>query len=157
MLETDPKADKKSEALKLNLENANIKIEAQNKELEKISADLKEKDNIIARLNQQIAVLLVKTAATETSTAPRPMIKIDDLARQLCSTIETLNNEARQKSTVSQPKIVVDQLEVEIKAGIDVQNGIHLTQLQGQELSPQSVSTVKFALRQAPVLKIAED
>jgi chromosome segregation ATPase len=143
--------------LKTNLQCANEKIETQVKELQAVKASIAEKDKSIMGLKEQLTSLLEKNTVFQAQNETRPMIKFDELAREFCDTIENLNAEAKVKSTENRPKIMVDNLEVEIKAGIDMQSGIRLTQLKGEELSSQSVSTVKFALKQSPVIKTIDD
>lgn len=154
---SDSKLVKELNTLKSEIKIANLKIESTNKELETARSVIEKKNKNIIQLQEEIATLIQKTNTFEDANKERPMIKVDDLTRQLCEIVETINNEATQKSIENKPKILVDQFEVEIKAGIDVKDGIHLTQLQGPELSPQSVSTIKFSLRQAPVITIVDD
>ena len=157
----DPELQKKLNDLELNLQKFQLNSEAQKKELVRAESVSKEKDIEISQLKSEMFALAQKnldlTKALDDVAKARPMIEVGELARQLRGTIETLNNEAKQKSKEGMAQVLVDHFEVEIKAGIDVKNGIRLTQLQGQEISPQSVSTIKFALRQVPIVTIVDD
>ncbi len=157
----DPELQKKLNDLELNLQKARLNSEAQKKELERAESVGKEKDIEISQLKSEMATLVQKnmdlTKALDEVSKARPMIKVEELARQLREAVESLNNEAKQKSKEGKGQVLVDQFEVEIKGGIDVKDGIRLTQLQGNEVSPQSVSTIKFALRQIPIVTIVDD
>lgn len=158
---TNPEIQKRLTDLELNLQKAHLNIEEQKKEFERTAVSIKEKDMKISQLQSEVAALSQKnldiTKALNDVTKVRPTIKVEELARQLGEAVQTLNNEAKQKAKEGKAQVLVDQFEVEIKGGIDVKDGIRLTQLQGQELSPQSVSTIRFALRQVPVITIVDE
>lgn len=157
----EPMVEKRLNDLELKLQKAHQEIEAHKKELEKSAASIKEKDMTISQLQSEVAALAQKnldfTKALDDLTKARPMIKVQELACQIREAVETVNNEAKRKLKEGEAQVLVDQFEVEIKGGIDVKDGIRLTQLQGQEISPQSVSTIKFALRQVPTVKIVDE
>ncbi len=154
----DPELQKKLSDLEIDLRKAQLSIEAQKKELVKAESDSKEKAVEAAQLKTEMAALVqenlkLKSALNDVNKA-RPMMEVGELARQLRETVLTLNSEAKQKSKEG---MLVDQFEVEIKGGLDVTKGIRLVQLQPQELSPQSVSTFRFALQRVPTVRIADD
>jgi predicted HNH restriction endonuclease len=157
----DRELQKKLNDLELNLKKAHQEIEAHKKEVKKSAVSIKEKDMKISQLGLEMAALIQKNLdlanALEDVTKARPMIRVEELARQLRETVLTLNKEAKQKSMEGNEQVLVDQFEVEFKGGIDVNDGIRLVQLQPPELSPQSVSTIKFALQRVPVIKIVDD
>ncbi|MFH0808994.1 MAG: hypothetical protein V2A77_00765 [Pseudomonadota bacterium] len=84
----------------------------------------------------------------------RPGIEVNDLLRQFRSHLEEVNQELMRQPG---PRVVVEKMEVELKAGVDLQKGIRLTQLEAPEMSPRSVSTVRFSLRPAAGIKIIDD
>lgn len=170
---------KRPEGLELELDKAKLELNQYKGQLDKLNLTLKEQETVLkeketllnnkdvvirekellldqqrlelSKLNQQVLDLKLELDQLRTV---RPMIKIDALARQMREEVENLNNEITKEG---RPRIMVDQFEVEIKGGLDFKDGICITQLQGQELSPDSVSTIKFALRTAPVIKIVDD
>ena len=149
------------EAAYSRLEDNAKELEAYKREHKKIEAADKEKDAQISRLGTDLTDLtqenLKLTRALEETLKHRPSISIDELVGQLRTSLETLNEEARQRPQQGREQILVDQFEVEIKGGIDLKDGFRLTQLQGQEISPQSVSTIRFALRPSPVVTTIDD
>jgi hypothetical protein len=162
------RSEAKSQRCQRELLAANASLEACGKELEICKSKLqtaeattKEKDAQISRLGADLGVLTQKTLdlnrALEAATKVRPAIKIDELIGQLRTSLETLNEEARQGPQQDRSQLLVEQFEVEIKGAIDLKEGFKLAQLQGQEISPQSVSTIRFALRPVPVITIVDD
>ncbi len=105
----------------------------------------------IAELSNQNRVL---KAQLDKLTVNRPKIAVDELVRQFSSGIEKLNIEARKAGGTA---FLVDNLEVEIKAGIDVSDGLRLSQLPDSALGVESASTLRFALKQAAVIRMVDD
>jgi len=87
-------------------------------------------------------------------TVNRPKIAVDDLVRQFSSGIEKLNTEARK---IGGSTMLVDNLEVEIKGGIDVTAGLRITQLPESAINAESVSTMRFTLRPSTVIRMVDD
>ena len=160
--ETDlQKCQRDLQAANERLEACRKELEAYQRELQKAAASDKEKDAQILRLGSDLSDLTQKnlelTSAFGEATKGRPSISIDELVGQLRTSLETLNDEARQRPQPGKARILVDQFEVEIKGGVDLKEGFRVTQLQGQEISPQSVSTIRFALKPVPVVTIIDD
>jgi DNA repair exonuclease SbcCD ATPase subunit len=85
----------------------------------------------------------------------RPRIGVADLLQQFRNNLDGINKavtEGREKRGV-----VVDQMEVEVKGGLELKEGIQLTQLLPQEVTPASVSTIRFSLRPTSTIKIVEE
>lgn len=147
--------------LETKLKKAKLDLDTTKRELGAAVAAGKEKDTKISQLQSEVATLVQKNIDLEKALDDikkvRPKMKVEDVARQLSKELETLRSEAQQKSTEGTPSVMVDQIEVEIKGGIDLKDGVHLTQLLAQEVSPQTVSTVKFVLRPMPVIKIVDE
>ncbi len=83
----------------------------------------------------------------------RPMLKVDNLAGHIRSSMEKLNEEARK----GRVRTVIDSLEVEIKGGVSLKDGVHITQLLPDETAPESVSTIRLVMRPAPNIKIVDE
>jgi hypothetical protein len=157
----DPELQKRLAETEQNLKRTELERDSHKLELEKSTSAIKDRDLKISQLQADIAVLTQKnldfTKTIGDTEKARPMIKVDDLARQLGDAIQTINEEAKKKLIEGKAHVLVDQFEVEIKGGIDVKDGIRLTQLQGQELNSESVSTIRFALKQIPVITIVDE
>ncbi|HOM12601.1 MAG TPA: hypothetical protein PLB41_04720 [Rubrivivax sp.] len=81
-------------------------------------------------------------------------IGVQDLVSQFKGNIDRINAEVVNQKA---PGMLVDSVEVEVRGGIDVQDGLKITQLPASALGAQSVSLLKFNLRSASALKIVED
>lgn len=86
-------------------------------------------------------------------TAP-PKIGVQDLVSQFKGNIDRINADV---VTQKAPGMLVDSVEVEVRGGIDVQDGLHITQLPASALGEQSVSVLRFNLKPATVLRIVDD
>lgn len=83
-----------------------------------------------------------------------PRIKVQDLVGQFKTHIDRINTDViTQKAT----GMLIDHVEVEVRGGIDVRDGLHLSPVAGAALSADSVSTLKFNLRPATALRIVDD
>lgn len=145
---------------RLDLQEARLRLAGYDRELGQSKAALAQRDARILQLERELATAAQKildlTKKLGDLTKARPTITVDELARQLRASVETLNSEVREKAAGG-ARLVVDAFEVEIRGGLDFRSGIRLTQLEPQEISPHSVSTIRFALRPVPVVRIAED
>lgn len=133
-------------------------VTKQQVQLETAKADVAKRDTTITASNRQIADLLAKNAdllrQIETLTVNRPKIGVDQLVTQFTSSVERLNTEARTRGGTA---FLVDDLQVEIKAGIDVSDGLRLSQLPDAAIGVDSVSTLRFALRPNAVIRAVDD
>ena len=86
-------------------------LEACKRELQKSEVLNKEKDAQISRLGTDLTNLTQKnlelTRALEEATKRRPSISIDKLVEQLRTSLETLNNEARQRPQEGRAQLLV--------------------------------------------------
>lgn len=144
------------------LERFKALLEESRGQLEKALATSREKDAQLSRAAAELTATLQKnqelTSALEAATSARPAIRVDELIGQLRTAVETLNGSARKSGQQGGGEsLLVDCFEVEVKAGVDLKDGLRLTQLQGREISAESVSTIRFALRPVPRLTIVED
>lgn len=85
----------------------------------------------------------------------RPRVHVDKLIEQFRTQLTAINKAATVTAEEG-PSVLVNQMEVEIKGGLDLHEGIQVTQLLAQELSPQSVSTIRFSLKPATAIKVIE-
>ena len=127
-------------------------------QIDAAKVELTRRDGTIAAANRQIAELLAAKAdlagQLERINVNRPKIAVDDLVRQFSGSVERLNADARKAGGTA---FLVDNLRVEIKAGIDVSNGVRLSQLPESAIGVESVSTLSFALKPNTVIRIVDD
>ena len=83
-----------------------------------------------------------------------PKIGVQDLVSQFKGNIDRINADVISRKTTG---MLVDSVEVEVRGGIDVSDGLHITQLPPSALGVASVSVLKFNLRPTSALKIVED
>lgn len=83
-----------------------------------------------------------------------PKIGVQDLVSQFKGNIDRINDEVITRKTSG---MLVDSVEVEVRGGIDVSDGLHITQLPASALGVASVSVLKFNLKPTSQLKIVED
>ena len=81
-------------------------------------------------------------------------IGVQDLVSQFKGNIDRINAAVIDQKV---PGMLVDSVEVEVRGGLDLQDGLHITQLPASALGAQSVSLLKFNLRSASALKIVDD
>ena len=146
-------AERDKQVVALNGEAARLQVR-----LDVANAELAKRDTTIAASQRQIGDLLSANAdlkkQLELATVNRPKIRVDDLVRQISDSIEQLNSEARKAAGTS---FLVDNLQVEIKSGIDVSDGLRLSQLPESALGVESASTLRFALKPSAVIRIVDD
>jgi hypothetical protein len=87
----------------------------------------------------------------------RPQMGVEKLVEQFRTSLDGINKAVMETKDAEKRGVVVEQMEVEIKGGLDLQQGIQLTQLLPQEVTPASVSTIRFSLRPVSTIKIVED
>jgi hypothetical protein len=83
-----------------------------------------------------------------------PKIGVQDLVSQFKGNIDRINADVISRKSTG---MLVDSVEVEVRGGIDVTDGLHITQLPASALGVASVSVLKFNLRPTSALKIVED
>ena len=144
--------------LEIELKKVTFEKEAYIQEIKKVDAVNKEKDSQISQLKSELANVIKKnqelTNVLETTVKLRPVMKIEDLTSHFKEVITKLN---KQQPAEGEAGVVIEQLEAEIKGGLDLKEGVQLSQILPQELSPQNVSSVKFTLRPTTPIKIAKD
>lgn len=156
----DPATQKRLDDLEANLSKANLNTANLQKALDAAQLSAKTRDDTIAQQQAQITALTQKnleiTKTLEDIAKARPALKVEDLARQLRDSLEILNEEVTKKAQAGRPPVFIDNLEVEIRGGVDFTDGVRLTQIQGQELTPDSVSTIRFTLKPLTTIKIVD-
>lgn len=83
-----------------------------------------------------------------------PKISVQDLVSQFKGNIDRINAEVISRRTDG---MLVDNVEVEVRGGIDVSNGLHISQLPASALGANSASVLRFNLRPSSPLKIVDD
>jgi len=88
-----------------------------------------------------------------------PRMEVNALLEQFRHDLADLNWRALHPSEAErdQPRVVIERMEVELKAGLDLAQGVQLVQLRGQEGAPENASVVRFTLRPATRIEIVED
>ncbi|MDQ7974885.1 MAG: hypothetical protein REJ24_20065 [Rhodocyclaceae bacterium] len=81
-------------------------------------------------------------------------IGIQDLVSQVKLGIDRVNTEVIAKKA---PGMLVEGVEVEVRGGIDVKDGLQITQLPASALAEHSVSVLRFQLRPSSPLKIVDE
>ena len=144
----------------VNVRDAEIQRLAKvNAELEKDASRVAaERNTEVQGLRKELAVqagrvqeLKDKLAQIETK---MPKIGVQDLVSQFKGNIDRINADVISRKSTG---MLVDSVEVEVRGGIDVSDGLHITQLPPSALGVQSVSVLKFSLRPTSALKIVED
>ena len=150
----DPEQLKK---ISLELNDANNKIKTLATELGDARRSLANRDReieqaqaAISRLTLEISELKDRLGKPNVSL---PKMKIEDFAKTVRSAVEKLNGEINPDLGGMR----IDSMEVELKSGVDITDGVKLTQLGPAMLSPESVSTFRFTLHPAVAIKIAEE
>lgn len=98
----------------------------------------------VQELNDKLAQITIKV----------PKIGVQDLVSQFKGNIDRINADVISRKTTG---MLVDSVEVEVRGGIDVSDGLHITQLPSSALGEASVSVLKFSLRPTSALKIVEE
>ncbi len=83
-----------------------------------------------------------------------PKISVQELVSQFKGNIDRINAEVISRKTDG---MLVDNVEVEVRGGIDVSNGLRIAQLPASALGANSASVLRFNLRPSSPLKIVED
>lgn len=109
----------------------------------------------------QLGELLAKNTALQKQldalSQSRPRIGVENLLEQFRNNLDGINKAVTEGTEGEKRRVVVDQMEVEVKGGLELKGGIHLTQLLPQEVTPASVSTIRFSLRPTSTIKIVEE
>lgn len=86
-----------------------------------------------------------------------PKMKVDQLVVAFRDQVAQMNKAVLSEPRPDQSPVLVEQMEVELKGGLDVSSGLQFVQLRPDQLAPASVSTVRFTLRPGSVIKIVDD
>ena len=140
-----------------DLSSARDQIVQQSSALAQKDVILNQQKSDLAQRDQRIAELVGANAdlrgKLEAATLVPPRISVETLVAQFRTDVEKINHDAR----LTARGMVVDNLEVEIKGGIDVTKGVCLTQLPAHVLDAQSASTLRFSLKPAATLRMVDD
>jgi uncharacterized phage infection (PIP) family protein YhgE len=85
----------------------------------------------------------------------RPKIQVNRLVTDLRTQIEGINAEVMKNPGPG--GMLVDGCQFEIKGGLDVTDGLFITQLAEGVLGADTVSTIRFTLRPAAVVRVIDD
>ena len=142
-----------SEILRLNTLTTGLQ-----KQFEEANRQVSVRDTQILSLrtelaNQATRVTELTDKLTQLSQAV-PKIGVQDLVSQFKGNIDRINADVISRKNTG---MLVDSVEVEVRGGIDVTDGLHITQLPAAALGETSVSVLRFNLRPASALKIVDD
>jgi uncharacterized coiled-coil protein SlyX len=147
--------------LETSLARVERDLETAREERDLAQAVGREKDARISLLEPQLAAAVLRIVELERALSEikgdRPKMRVDELARQLGQQLEALNTDAQRRTKEGASAIGLDRIDVEIKGGIDLKDGVQLTELLAQEVSPQTVSTVKFTLYPMRSVRIVDE
>ncbi|MEN3367928.1 MAG: hypothetical protein V7609_71 [Verrucomicrobiota bacterium] len=130
-------------------------LSAQNLALQKqFETKLNSAESKVGELSAKNIELQKKLDAISQS---RPRIGVETLLEQFRNNLDGINKAVTEAGSGEKRGVVVDQMEVEVKGGLELEGGIQLTQLHPQEVTPASVSTIRFSLRPASTIKIVEE
>lgn len=131
-------------ALQQQLDNVGTTLQNRTLELGNARQELATQVTLVQELRVELEK--IKTAT--------PKIRVQDLVQQFKSNVDLINTQVIQGKTAG---MVVDNVEVEVRGGIDVTSGLQITQLPVSQLGSSTVSTLKFNLRPTVALKIVDE
>jgi chromosome segregation ATPase len=157
---TDAEAGKRQVAeLGSVITDQQTQLKSRATELGKLRQDLAAANDNMAGVKRELEFAKARIAdllgKIEPANVPRPKMKVDQLVNGLRTQIESLNAEAIRKKVDG--SMLVEGCEVEIKGGLDVSDGVQLVTLAESVLGANTVSTLRFVLRPAPAVRIADD
>ena len=109
----------------------------------------------VADLTDLLAAARGQIKATNDAAPPR--LSFNAIVDNFRQSVADLNVKAVAAANGDEIPVFVDDLQVELRAGLDVADGLHIVPLAGAQLTPESVSTVRFTLRPSPRIQIVED
>ena len=150
----------RAERSRLQGDVATLKAQIDEREarLKRIEAD---RDATAQRFQGEIAKLseanvdLQNRLNDAISTAPK--IKVDQLVVAFRDQVAQMNKAVLSEPRADHQPVMVEQMDVELKGGLDVSSGLQFVQLRPEQLSAASVSTVRFTLRPGSTIKIVDD
>ncbi|MBR0657007.1 hypothetical protein [Plastoroseomonas arctica] len=147
-------ADRDRELTTLNTQVAtlatrNTQLEASTKTQ---TAELQQVRESLASALSRNQALSDRITALETTT---PKIAVESLVTRFKADVDKINREVRANPGLA--GMLVDSVEVEIKGGLDVSDGVAITQLPAGALTAGNASTLRFNLRPGPVLRIVDE
>jgi seryl-tRNA synthetase len=158
-LETEQDAIR-AERSRLQGEVATLKAQIDEREarLTRIEAD---RDATAQQFKEQIAKLSEVNrdlqGRLDDAINAAPKMKVDQLVVAFRDQVAQMNKAVLSEPRPDQSPVLVEQMEVELKGGLDVSSGLQFVQLRPDQLAPASVSTVRFTLRPGSVIKIIDD
>lgn len=129
-----------------------------NQQLSTATQNVLVRDNELAGLRKELASQAERNVAlsdelvkikTQTAT-----IGIQDLVSQVKLGVDRINTEVLTKKTSG---MLVEGVEVEVRGGLDVRDGLKITQLPAAALAENNVSVLRFNLRPSTPLKIVDE
>lgn len=130
--------------LQRNLGEAQEALTARGVELETLRKEVARQAGLVQDLNTKLGALQ----------AEPPKIGVQDLVGRFKGDIDRINAEVVAQKSAG---MLIDGVEVEVRGGIDVRDGLHITQLPASALGVASVSVLKFNLKPASPLRIVDD
>lgn len=115
---------------------------------------LAELGNVRQELAAQASLVQELKAQLDKAQAAGPKIRVQDLVQQFKVNVDAINSQVLDGKT---PGMLIDNVEVEVRGGIDVSEGLRISQLPANLLGATTVSTLKFNLRPSSNLKIVDD
>jgi predicted nuclease with TOPRIM domain len=134
-----------AEALTAQTQNLQQALAAKDVDVQKLKETLASEASRAQNLADRLKEL-------ETAT---PKIGVHSLVTQFKGDIDKINREVLANRAVA--GMLVDNVEVEVRGGIDVSQGLQITQLPPGQLNAVSASTIRFNLKPSAVVRIVDD
>jgi predicted RNase H-like nuclease (RuvC/YqgF family) len=137
--------------MELEIKKASLEIEAYKNEISrlKVVAD----ENV--KLKAELATLLEEnqrmTVKLDEHITKRPAMNVMDISNSFKRVLVNINEQQ------AKDHVMIENMEVEVKGGISLDGGVVMQQMLPGELTPQSVSTIRFTLRPVSTIKVDEE
>jgi uncharacterized phage infection (PIP) family protein YhgE len=137
------------------LSGANTEL---NQQLATATQNVLSRDNELTSLRKELAKLAeraegLNSELVKIKTETRS-IGIQDLVSQVKVGVDRINTEVLTKKSAG---MLVEGVEVEVRGGLDVKDGLKITQLPAAALAEHNVSVLRFNLRPSTPLKIVDE
>jgi chromosome segregation ATPase len=98
---------------------------------------------------------LLKDQIQEATTTSR--VKIDDVVDDFRRAVAEMNRKAMASPKENEVPVFIDNLEVELKGGINVEDGVKFAPLAGSNVTPEAASTIRFTLKPSVKFRVIDE
>jgi predicted nuclease with TOPRIM domain len=147
-----------------NLTEATTELESESSKLANEKKIIEEKQKKLEESNSMLNANMINLLnekrtleeQIENLKKKSPSISIEDMTQSISKALKS-TSETLSKDVTSKTEYYVEKFEVELKSGLDVTEGLKIIQPLHGQLTPESLSTVKFTLNSRPKLTIAKE